>query len=295
MCGVRPYVRATFNPDPNSWVKAFFAPWVDKRHPDPARSGEPRYFVRDGGLIKWVPQGTPDAKSVTFVRSTVYDNQILLAKNPEYVASLKAMSLIDRMRLLDGDWDAVESGNMFRREWFEIVRVAPSEGRRVRYWDLASTELKPGKDPDSTAGVKMCRAASNVCFIEDVKRLQGTPKTVEDLIEQTAQLDGKSVEIVIEQEPGSSGVTVIDHYVRKVLFGWSVRGLKSTGNKAERAKPLSAQCEAGNVKLVDGLWNEDFLNELVPFPNPNVHDDQVDGASGAFGQLAHDKAALEFY
>jgi predicted phage terminase large subunit-like protein len=292
MCGVRPYVRATFNPDPNSWVKQFFAPWVDRQYPDRAESGELRYFVRDGGLITWVPKGTPDAKSVTFIRSTVYDNQILLAKNPEYVASLKAMSLVDRLRLLDGDWDATESGNMFRREWFQIVDAAPANARKVRYWDFAGTEVKEGKDPDWTAGCRMSMDGENIAYIEDMRRLRGTPKSVEELVKQTAEIDGKDVAIYIEQEPGSSGVTVIDHYVRKVLHGWNVHGIKSTGSKADRAKPLSAQAEAGNIKIVRGYWNEDYLNEVTPFPNPKIHDDQVDASSGAFTHLARQPQSM---
>ena len=50
-------------------------------------------------------------------------------------------------------------------------------------------------------------------------------------------------------------------------------------------RPLSAQAEAGNVKLVRGTWNRDFLDELCTFPS-GTHDDQVDAASAAFNRLA---------
>jgi len=112
-CGVRPYIRCSTNPDSTSWVKRFLAPWVDKKYPNPARSGEIRWFVRVDGKLRWVPEGTPDAKSVTFVRSSVYDNKILLRKNPEYVGNLKAMQAVDRARLLDGDWDVKREGLVY--------------------------------------------------------------------------------------------------------------------------------------------------------------------------------------
>jgi len=285
-CGVRPYIRATFNPDPNSWVKRLFAPWVDRRYPNPAKSGEIRWMLRDGDSIVWVEPGTPDAKSVTFIRSTVYDNKILLAKDPGYVASLKALPLIDRMRLLDGDWDAVESGNMFRREWFTFVDRGPASARRIRYWDLASTEVKEGKDPDWTVGLLLAIDSDGRIYVEDIIRVRESPGTIEKLIRSTAEMDGRTVGIRIEQEPGSSGKIVIDHYTRHVLQGFDIRPIKVSASKTDRAKPISAQCEAGNVYLVRAHWNNDFINEVVPFPNPNVHDDQVDTFSGAYSTLS---------
>lgn len=289
-CGVRPYVRATTNPDALSWVKTFLAPWLDARHQDPAASGELRWFVRDGGNILWVPQGTPDAKSVTFVRASVYDNRILLAKDPGYLANLKALSLVDRKRLLDGDWEVVEGGNLFQRGWFgDPLEAVPAGLRLVRYWDLAATEAKPGTDPDWTAGALAGKDAEGRFYLLDIQRTRETPAGVEALIRQTAHLDKQrygAVDIWMEQEPGASGVNTIDHYRRKVLSGFTFRGSRSTGSKSERARPLSAQAEAGNVKLIAGTWNHDFLNEASAFPTDGVHDDQVDAVSGAVEKLA---------
>ena len=56
-----------------------------------------------------------------------------------------------------------------------------------------------------------------------------------------------------------------------------------TGSKPVRATPLAAQAEAGNVKLVKGAWNAQFIDELCAF-DKGAHDDDVDAASGAFGQ-----------
>lgn len=55
-------------------------------------------------------------------------------------------------------------------------------------------------------------------------------------------------------------------------------------NKETRARPVSAQAEAGNIKLVREAWNEAFLRELENFPEGAL-DDQVDGLSGAFKVL----------
>lgn len=112
-CGVRPYVRATCNPDPG-WVKELIAPWVDDSfNGRRAQSGELRWFVRLDGKIHWVEQGTADAKSLTFIRSSIYDNQILLQKDPDYIATLKALPPVERARLLDGDWNVRREGLVY--------------------------------------------------------------------------------------------------------------------------------------------------------------------------------------
>lgn len=112
-CGVRPYVRATTNPDPG-WVKRFLSPWVDCEYDGPkAASGEVRWFLRRSGEIQWVPEGTPDAKSLTFVRASIYDNPALLRVNPEYLANLKSLPDVERARLLDGDWNVKREGLVY--------------------------------------------------------------------------------------------------------------------------------------------------------------------------------------
>jgi len=293
-CGVRPYVRATTNPDANSWVKRFLEPWLVVDHPFFAKSGEIRHFIRDGGVISWSFEPKQDSKSLTFIRATLYGNQKLLERDPGYVANLKSLSLVDRARLLDGSWDVVEGGNLFRAEWFGFCEVsaihAAGPTNRVRFWDLAGTEAVGGNDPDYSVGVLMARDEDGILTIEDVQRVRERPLGVEKLIAWVAQRDGSLVPIRMEQEPGSSGVAVIDRYRRVVLAGFDFAGIRSTGDKTERAKPLSAQAENGHVKLVRGNWNTDFLNELAQFPTKGAHDDQVDAASGAFRELVKKRA-----
>ena len=139
-------------------------------------------------------------------------------------------------------------GGMFAPQWFEIVRAVLADAGRVRYWDLAASREQVGSDPDWTAGAKVA-LKDGVYYIEDLRRLRGTPKEVEDSVKQTAQLDGTAVPVWIEQEPGSSGKSVIDHFASRVLVGYAFRGDRVTGSKRRRADPVSAAAEAGNVKL----------------------------------------------
>lgn len=177
------------------------------------------------------------------------------------------------------------TGGKFDRTWFNIVEAAPEHLVCSRFWDLAATLPRVGTDPDYTAGVKLGKAVDGRLYVLDVARIRESPGSVERLIRATAEMDGVGTYIGIEQEPGSSGVNTVDHYVRRILQGYVVKGYKTTGSKEARANPIAAQAEAKNLYLVRGPWLEAFIAELEVFPSKGVHDDQVDALSGAFGML----------
>lgn len=285
LCGVRPYIRATVNPDPDSWVKEFLAPWVDDEHPEyPFPPGQVRWFTRDGDTLIWVdadwrdPDGQPGL-SVTYIPATIYDNPILLSGDPGYLTRLRGLPLVDRARLLDSDWNVRYEGNMFRREWFRIVDEAPADLETVgRAWDLAGTEEAKGKDPDWTVGA-LVGQKGGVWYVLDVVRERLTPAGVDDLMDQTAALDSRHIELHLQQDPGEAGKRGVQYHARR-LKGYTVRWRRPTGDKVARAKPMASAAEAGNLRLVHGPWNRDFINECVGFPGRD-HDDQVDAVSWA--------------
>lgn len=216
-----------------------------------------------------------------FIPARYKDNPHL---DVSYEESLKKLDPITRRQLMEGDWDASITGGLFRREWFRIIDNPPSVQLKCRYWDLAATPpTQMNTDPDWTVGCLM-GLQDDTYHILDVKRLRGTPKEVEETIIQTAHEDGKGTMIRIEEEGGSSGKMIINHFTR-LLKGYDIKGDRPTRNKVERARAFSAQVEAGNVTILRGIWVYDFLRELEAFPTQGVHDDQVDAASGAFNTL----------
>ena len=181
-----------------------------------------------------------------------------------------------------------KEGAMFKREWFtdKLLAHAPSNVLEwIRYWDLAATRDMGNNDPDWTAGALVGYDRDGRWYVKDIQHFRESPLGVETRIQQTAQIDGRSVCVAMEQEPSASGVTMIDHYSRRVLCGCNFRAVKPDSNKAIRAQPFSAACEAGNVFLVQGEWINAFLNEAEVFPFGS-HDDMVDAASGAFTALS---------
>lgn len=175
-------------------------------------------------------------------------------------------------------------GGLFKRPWFaNPAKYAPQGLELIRAWDFASSVNVSG-DPDWTVGLLMGRhPATQVIYILDVVRAWISPGEREQRVKTTAIIDGEETRIRIPQDPGGAGKFEA-HYFASLLQGYSVSIELEQGTKERRADPFAAQCEHGMVKLVEGPWNQAFIDELCAFPN-GAHDDQVDAASAAFRAL----------
>jgi len=300
-CGVRPYVRASCNPDPDHFLREWLRWWIDDdtgiARQD--RSGKIRWFVMDENQPVWADtpeeliESRADAlpQSFTFIASTVYDNKILLETNPEYLARLKGLTLVERERLLGGNWNIrFSAGNYFKRHWFEKVKAAPAGGPRVRYWDRAASVASSDPLQSWTVGA-LWTVVQGRWYCLDVVRLQGTPGDVQRAIDNTALHDGRDVDVWIEQDPAQAGKAEAGYHVRRLgEMGFTAYANPVHESKGTRAKPLSAQAEAGNVFIVEAPWNEAFLREFENFDGTDkCVSDQVDTASGAFFALSNQR------
>lgn len=296
MSGVKGYVRATCNPDADSWVRKLVDWYIGPDgFPIKERSGVLRWFIRQNETLVWADTreeliakyGADEVpKSFTFISANITDNRALMEKDPSYLANLRALSRVDRERLLGGNWNIRPSaGNFFRREWFNVIDAVPADViARIRYWDRAATRpSETNKDPDWTRGVLLYRRANGRFLVADLRSVRGSPHEVESLVKNTASHDSIKVPVGLEQDPGSAGVSDIANMTR-LLAGYALRIRKPTKDKETRAKPFSAQCEAGNVDVLRGPWNDEFFSELENFPE-GAHDDIVDAASGGFSEL----------
>ncbi|MHC1768168.1 MAG: phage terminase large subunit [Verrucomicrobiia bacterium] len=297
MCGIKPYVRATCNPDPDSFVRNLLEWWIDPATglAIPERSGILRWFLRYGDELAWadtreelIERFGADSlpRSFTFVPARLHDNRLLMEKDPAYLSNLRALPLVDRARLLDGNWNIrAAAGLFFQRQWFEIVDTVPDNIlMRCRYWDRAATPKTGGNNPDATVGLLLAKTREGLYFIEDVQKLFASPWQVERAMRRCAETDPKGTIIAYMQDPGSAGVAEAQATAR-ALDGFNVRFAVASGDKETRAKPVSSQAEAGNVKVVRGLWNNDFFRVLENFPGGGK-DDDVDALSGAHSVLA---------
>ena len=139
-------------------------------------------------------------------------------------------------------------GNRFKRDWFEIVDLAPAIGQRVRYWDFAATKGAGAY----TSGALIVKTPDGIYYVEDIIRGQWSSRERNKIMLQTAQLDYDrygNIPTWFEKEGGSSGIDAAEHIIQ-MLDGYSVHSDHVTGSKVVRAEPFAAQCEAGNVKRI---------------------------------------------
>lgn len=224
-----------------------------------------------------------------FIGAGLNDNPYLDAE--AYKEALQELDPLEREQLLNGNWEIKANGDLLDRSWFSQVPAhdIPVAATHVRYWDLAGTDPakrkgKNKREPDWSVGFKMAHY-QGIYWIEDIIRVQKSPHELEELIRATAEVDGYSCAIRMEQEPGSSGIITVDHYARNVLNGYDFQGVLSTGSKVERARAASAAAQSGRVHIVDNCRGVlSFFDEADLFPY-GVHDDTIDGFSGAFNHF----------
>jgi len=255
--------RATCNPGGtygDYYYNRFFVDNLDEN------TGKPKRFFLQAGL-----DDNPHLDAVT------------------YREALAELDPITRAQLEKGDWEIRPSGDLFDTSWFIPINAneIPSATRWVRFWDLAAIDPKKrvnkgnSRDPDSTIGFKL--GMNQGCYyIADIIKVQKAPGDVEQLIAATAAADGHSCAIRMENEGGSAGIANIDRYARDILLGYNFAGVHPVASKIERARPAAAATQVGSVFISDRCRNlTDFYAQASAFPN-GVHDDTIDGFSGAF-------------
>lgn len=302
-CGIRPYVRGTCNPDPDSWVRRWIDWWIGEDGlPIQERSGVLRWMVRDGDDLVWFDAEAdavaafPDRNplSFTFIPASLADNP---KGDPSYRDRLMTLPMVDRERLLGGNWNIrAAAGSYFRRDWFQIVDEAPPCVAWMRGWDLAASEPTTERpDPDWTRGALVGITADKRLVIADMASLRGTAGAVEALVKSTAELDGRGVEVGLFQDPAQAGKAQIEHY-RSMLYGYAVESVSASANKETLAKLWSPMAERGEVLLVRGDWNRGFVQEAEAFEGDKGkgHDDQIDAVSRAVMSLVEKVKGTQF-
>jgi predicted phage terminase large subunit-like protein len=212
-----------------------------------------------------------------------------MAADPGYMASLLALPMVERERLLGGNWKIrPAAGLYFQRSWCRVVDAVPAGTVFGVGYDLAATPPTPeNPDPDSTSRTKIGRMPDGRYIVVHNSGVQATPAGVERFILNNASQDGKEAIISLPQDPGQAGKSQVKS-LTLMLSGYTVRSSTETGDKLTRFGPFSAQVEAGNVDILRGEWNDAWFTQLEGFPGAK-HDDHVDSTSRAFGVVAIDR------
>lgn len=161
----------------------------------------------------------------------------------------------------------VESGYIFKEEWWKYYREAPKFEFILQAWDTA---FKKGDTNDysvcCTFGVY-----ENKYYLIDIWR-----KKVEypELCRYFVSLTEKYEPHQIIVEDTAAGISLIQEYRNKIKY--PIKPIKVKNSKIERANIVSPIIEAGKVYILEkAAWLIDFIDETTAFPN-GAHDDIVD-------------------
>lgn len=266
-CGVRPYMRATCNPDADSWVRDFIDWWIDENgFIIPERNGILRYFTLDGDNVVWgnsareVADKCPHVfdnenlkdldindlvKSVTFIEGDIYDNKELLRKDPGYLGNLLALPTEEKSRLLEKNWNIKIDGSML----CELDKIG----------DIFTNQVKED-EKDKCITIDHARFGQDL-LVEIVwkgwkaMRIDVLTKSdTNDIVKITNKNLFKyrigSSAIIIDQD----GIGVKDHYKNCDLF---LGGGKTIGENKEVYKNLKTQC---SYYVAEEVINKNLLS-----------------------------------
>lgn len=156
VAGQRCRVLMTFNPPTTAegrWIVDFFAPWIDKKHPNPAQPGELRWFAMVDGKETEVPDSTPfqhgddiiKPMSRTFIPSRVSDNPYLMGTG--YMAQLQSLPEPLRSQMLYGDFSAgVEDDpwQVIPTAWVEAAQARWQRPTKLAPMDALGVDVARG-------------------------------------------------------------------------------------------------------------------------------------------------------
>lgn len=297
-------IRATCNPDPDSWVREILDPWIDRESgfPIPEMSGKVMYMVIENEKflfsenradLEYDEEGNKRfPKSITFIPSKITDNPYL-ANDASYRASLDAMDEFTRKQLRDGCWSyRPNKGLVFSKDWFEEVTMAqlPEFRKIVRGWDFASgkdKDLSKKQKYDFTASVKLGWGVDGYIYVLDVTKEQLAPADLIPRMMDLAEQDGINCIIRIPQDPGQAGAFQAQQISSK-LMKFPVKSRTMQSSKYNRALTVSTKCKAGIYRIMKDDWNKMFLNDLEAYPHDVKSPDIVDALVEAHYEMTED-------
>lgn len=169
----------------------------------------------------------------------------------------------------------VEGGNIIKEAWFGHISAFDFKKKRkyepiIFFVDTAYTE-KTSNDPTGILG--SCMIGNDIYIVCGKKVNMKFPELCRFLpsyVRDNGYGSGSTVRI----EPKANGLSVIDQ-LRETTNLSVVATPSPKDSKETRLNAASPFVESGRVYLVDGDWNEMFIDEVCGFP-AKPHDEFVD-------------------
>ena len=189
-----------------------------------------------------------------------------------------------------------EQGNIIRKEWFRSITVESFSTIRKKgganhfFLDTAFDEKKKKSDNDPSGIIGACKIGPNLYIYAAQKVYKKFPDLIR-FLPDFLFANGYTGESTLRIEPKANGVSVV-HQLEDSTSLNVTRTPTPTDSKEVRLNAASPKIECGRVYLVEGAWNEDFIEEVCGFPT-KVHDEYVDLLCYAVGYFLDKEDATE--
>lgn len=166
-------------------------------------------------------------------------------------------------------------GNIIKRGWFR--RVSMAEFSRIHHSEpivfFLDTAYTSKQENDPTGIIATCKIGNDMYVVHGEKVRLKFPDLIR-YIPNYVNSHGYTQRSSIRIEPKANGISVVDQLKEKT--GLNVTKTPSPkDDKETRLNAASPSVECGRVVLVDGAWNEGFIDEVCGFPS-KPHDEYVD-------------------
>lgn len=188
----------------------------------------------------------------------------------------------------------IEGGNIVRRDWFQRITNEEFRSRHANqpvnfYLDTAydKRSKKKGVDNDPSGILAATRIGRDIYLVHGCKMYKEMPELLSFLPVYMEEHGGNSSSrLCIEPKANGKSVAQMlkDQTDLNVMFTET-----PTDSKEVRLRAVSPKIECGRVFIVEGAWNDDFLDEVCGFPS-QPHDEYVDIMGYAINDLCRDEA-----
>ena len=187
---------------------------------------------------------------------------------------------------------SIEGGNIWKKEWFRKISQVAFAGIKRNdihthfFLDTAYTS-DTGNDP---SGILAACRIGNFMYITDA---QSVYKNFPDLIRWLpgyVMAHDYTESSTLRIEPKANGISVVDQLQEETKLNVT-QTPPPTDGKEVRANANSAKVECGRVFIVEGEWNDVFLEQVSQFPAV-AHDEFVDITNYAIDYLINDNIEI---
>jgi predicted phage terminase large subunit-like protein len=165
-----------------------------------------------------------------------------------------------------------DEGGEWKKQWFEIVNkqsIPPIK------WNMYIDGAYTKDNANDPTGIQIAGKYNNdYIVLTSIDKYLEMPELLK-FIPEFIKATGVNINMIYV-EPKASGKSIAQLIKQQTRL--NIAEIKSDFvqmSKIERARSVSPFIESGRVKLIEGSWNEHFLQQISVFPN-GKHDEHID-------------------